>query len=101
MPAFPLSPEVWELGLPVPTLLLALHPLTSILAAPAQQRDRRRKMFRPISYMAGVKAAVTFLSLLVLGACQTMAPGTTAAQKEGYFTTSDNVRLHYVEAGKG
>jgi non-heme chloroperoxidase len=58
-------------------------------------------MFRPMSSMAGVKAAVTFLSLLGLAACQTMAPGTTGAQKEGYFTTSDNVRLHYIEAGKG
>ena len=58
-------------------------------------------MFTSIPYMARAKTAVTFLSLLVLGACQTMAPGATAAQREGYFTTSDNVRLHYIDAGKG
>ncbi len=58
-------------------------------------------MFRSMSYSAGVKTALSFLSLFLLGACQTMPAGTTAAQKDGYFTTSDNVRLHYIEAGKG
>ena len=57
-------------------------------------------MFRSMSFIAGVKTALPFLSLLLLGACQTMPAGTTAAQKEGYFTTSDNVRLHYIEAGR-
>ena len=58
-------------------------------------------MFRSMSFISDVKTAFALLTLLLLGACQTMPSGTTAEQKEGTFTTSDNVRLHYIEAGKG
>jgi non-heme chloroperoxidase len=47
---------------------------------------------------ASIAAVVT---LAALAACQTMAPQSKGAQKEGSFTTSDGVRLHYVEAGAG
>jgi len=39
---------------------------------------------------------------LVLSACQGMAPqARSGGQSEGTFTTSDGVRLHYIEAGSG
>ena len=44
---------------------------------------------------------VTVLAFAALAACQTMAPQTRGTQTEGSFTTSDGVRLHYVEAGSG
>lgn len=51
-------------------------------------------------FFGGVKSILTVLSMVMLGALA-MAPATSGAQDEGYFTTSDNVRLHYIEAGRG
>ncbi len=44
---------------------------------------------------------VAVFAFAALAACQTMAPQTKGAQTEGSFTTSDGVRLHYIEAGSG
>ena len=41
------------------------------------------------------------LAFAALAACQTMTPQTKGGQTEGSFTTSDGVRLHYIEAGSG
>jgi non-heme chloroperoxidase len=49
-------------------------------------------------WVARITAAVAFVAL---AACQSMAPQSMGSQKEGSFTTSDGVRLHYVEAGSG
>ncbi len=58
-------------------------------------------MYATTSFTDGVKSVIAVLSLVMLGAYLSMAPGTSGAQDEGYFTTSDNVRLHYIEAGRG
>jgi len=58
-------------------------------------------MYATTSFSGGVKSVIAVLSLVMLGAYLSMAPGTSRAQDEGYFTTSDNVRLHYIEAGRG
>ena len=58
-------------------------------------------MYATTLFSGGVKSVPAVLSLVMLGACLTMAPGTSVAQHDGYFTTSDNVRLHYIEAGRG
>jgi non-heme chloroperoxidase len=41
------------------------------------------------------------LGLMLLAGCQSTAPQAKRAQGEGFFTTSDGVRLHYIEAGTG
>jgi len=47
------------------------------------------------------KLALGVLVFLALAACQSMTTHSQSAQKEGDFTTSDGVRLHYMEAGSG
>jgi non-heme chloroperoxidase len=49
-------------------------------------------------WVARVAAVMAFAAL---AACQSMAPQSTGGQRQGSFTTSDRVRLQYVEAGAG
>jgi non-heme chloroperoxidase len=44
---------------------------------------------------------IAVFGLAALAACETAAPRSAGQQAEGSFTTSDGVRLHYVEAGSG